>query len=100
MSLSLCLQDGLLDKLDDVEQEAAKNPDEQVNNKSLETSVLHIFETADHWCIQSHQQHDMGCTEDQLSKMCKTEGSTNNHPIVNEWMIAKTFSGKLDEGRR
>ena len=28
--LSLCLQDGLLDRLDDVEQEVAKNPDEQV----------------------------------------------------------------------
>ena len=31
ISLSLCLQDGLLDRLDDVEQEVAKNPDEQVN---------------------------------------------------------------------
>ena len=35
--------------------------------------------TADCMCIQSYQQCDIGCTEDQLSEKCKKEGYCHRH---------------------
>ena len=36
--------------------------------------VFHIFDSGSLVYPKSHKQHDIGCTEDNLLKMCKTEG--------------------------
>ena len=60
----------------------------------LKPSVLHIFDSRLSLYPKSYKQHDIGCTEDQMSRMCEHEDynpGAVNIPLVKCLLLGHTF---------